>query len=94
MQKYEMLYIVAGDLTDEQKDAVMQKVDTIITKNAGVIENVEKIGMKKFAYPINYKSEGFYVLVNFNSEVETSANSIGKQLNITDGVVRHMIVAK
>ena len=50
--------------------------------------------MKKFAYPINYKSEGFYVLVNFNSEVETTANSIGKQLNITDGVVRQMIVAK
>lgn len=94
MQKYEMLYIVAGELAEDQKEAVMQKVEAIITKNAGAIENVEKIGMKKFAYPINYKSEGFYVLVNFSSDVETCANGIGKQLNITDGVVRHMIVAK
>ena len=56
MQKYEMLYIVAGELAEDQKEAVMQKVEAIITKNAGAIENVEKIGMKKFAYPINYKS--------------------------------------
>lgn len=94
MQKYELLYIIAGDLTDEQKEELMKKVEALITKNAGVIENVEKIGMKKYAYPINYKTEGYYVLVNYSSDNENTANNVGKQLNITDGIVRHMTVAK
>ena len=41
MQKYELLYIISTELTDEQKEDVMKKVEGIITKNAGVIENVE-----------------------------------------------------
>ena len=93
MQKYELLYIIAGDLTDEQKEELMKKVEALITKNAGVIENVEKIGMKKYAYPINYKSEGFYCLINFEAE-DSAIASITNKLNINKNIVRQMIVAK
>ncbi|MGN1258908.1 MAG: 30S ribosomal protein S6 [Christensenellales bacterium] len=93
MQKYELLYIISSELTDEQKEDLMKKVEGIITKNGGVIESVEKSGIKKFAYPINYRAEGYYVLVNFTAEGD-APNTIGKVLNITDGVVRQMIVAK
>ncbi len=94
MQKYELLYIISAGTSEEQKEAIMKKVETLITKNAGVIEGVEKIGDKKLAYPINYKTEGYYVLVNFTSENNNTANTLGKQLNITEGVVRYMVVAK
>ncbi len=94
MQKYEMLYIISAGTTDEEKESVMKKVESLVTKNAGVIESVEKIGDKKFAYPINYKTQGFYVLVNFTSENNNTVNDLGKLLNITENVVRYMIVAK
>lgn len=93
MRKYQMLYIVSSAINDEQRDEVIAKVESIVTKNGGVIEGTEKSGMKKFAYPINYRTEGFYVLVNFTSE-DSAPNAISKQLNITENVVRHMIVAK
>ena len=93
MQKYQLLYIIDGSLNDEQRDEVVNKVESIITKNGGVIEGTEKSGMKKFAYPINYKSEGFYVLVNFVADGK-APSAIGKVLNITENVVRQMIVAK
>ena len=93
MQKYQLLYIVDSSLNDEQRDEVIKKVEAIITKNGGVIEGTEKSGMKKFAYPINYKTEGFYVLVNFVAETD-APKAIGKTLNITENVVRQMIVAK
>ena len=93
MQKYEMLYIISAGLSDEEKEALMKKVETIITKNDGVVLSVEKTGLKKFAYPINYKTEGFYVLVNFECE-EKAPKQINDQMNITDGIVRQMIVAK
>ena len=94
MQKYELLYIISTELTDEQKEDVMKKVEGIITKNAGVIENVEKSGNKKLAYPINNRTEGYYCLVNFTSDNNLAVDAISKQLNILDAVVRHMIVAK
>lgn len=93
MRKYQMLYIVSSAITEEQRDEVVGKVEAIITKNGGVIEGTEKSGLKKFAYPINYRSEGYYILVNFTAE-DSAPNAIAKTLNITDNVVRHMIVQK
>ena len=93
MQKYQLLYIVDSSLGEEAREEVIAKVESVITKNGGVIEGTEKSGMKKFAYPINYKTEGFYVLVNFLAEGK-APSAIGKVLNITENVVRQMIVAK
>ena len=88
-----MLYIISSAINEEQREDVVKKVESIITKNGGVIEGTEKSGMKKFAYPINYRSEGFYVLVNFTAE-DKAPNVIAKTLNITENIVRQMIVAK
>ena len=93
MRKYQLLYIMSSVITDEQREDLIKKVETIITKNGGVIEGTEKSGMKKFAYPINYRSEGFYVLVNFTAN-DDAPNKIAGILNITDNIVRQMIVAK
>ena len=93
MKKYQLLYIISSAINDEQREEVVKKVESIITKNGGVIEGTEKSGMKKFAYPINYRTEGFYVLVNFTAE-DKAPNVIAKTLNITDNIIRQMIVAK
>ena len=50
-------------------------------------------GMKKFAYPINYMSEGYYVLMAFTAEENVPAE-ISRQMRITDGVIRHMITVR
>lgn len=91
--KYELLFIIDKDLTDEAKDVVIDKVKKIIESKNGNISMLDKWGMKKFAYPINYKSEGFYVLLNFEAS-EDVPNVLNAQLNILDGVVRHMCIAK
>ena len=93
MKKYQMLYIIPSTQTEEQRDEVASKVEAIITKNGGVIEGTEKSGLKKFAYPINYRTDGYYVLVNFTAE-DKAPIAIAKTLNITENVVRHMIIAK
>ena len=47
MNKYELMYILVNTGTDEEKDAMIEKVNAIITKNGGVVENTEKLGNKK-----------------------------------------------
>jgi small subunit ribosomal protein S6 len=93
MKAYEMLYITDVSLSEEQTAALVEKVNGILTANGASDIVVDKWGVKKFAYPINYKTEGNYVLVNFNAEV-SAVKPVSDLLNITDNVVRHMIVSK
>ena len=93
MKSYELLYIIDNSLTDEQKGALVEKVNSIIEANGGKELEVDKWGERKYAYPINYKTEGYYCLVKFKAEVG-AIKPISDLLNITENVVRHMIVSK
>ena len=93
MKKYELMYIIDSSVTDEQREALIAKFRALIESNNGKVVNEEKMGLKKFAYPINYKTEGYYVLVEFEADSSVPA-LIKEQMLITDGIVRHMTVAK
>ena len=93
MRTYELLFIVDGRLTDEVKESTVEKVKALVEKEKGSIQTVDKWGMRKLAYPINYKNEGYYCLMAFEAPVE-APKALDAILNITDGVVRHMIVQK
>ena len=93
MNKYEIMYIVANNLNDEEKDAMIEKVSALISKNNGTIESTEKLGTKKLAYEIDKKREGFYVLTHFEADASAPA-VISNTLRITDGILRFIIVAK
>jgi len=93
MNKYELMYILVNNASDEEKDAMIEKINALITKNGGVVENVDKIGSKKLAYEIDKKHDGYYVLVNFSAESSVPA-TITNTLRITEGVLRYIVVAK
>lgn len=93
MRKYEILYIVDFALSDEEKEKAIADVTAVISAQGGKCEEPEKWGNRKYAYPINYKQEGFYVLMNFEAP-DTAPKAITAKLNINKNIVRHMIVAK
>lgn len=93
MNSYELMYILDCDLTDEKKSALAEKFSNLIVSLGGTIVSDKKIGMKKYAYLINYKSEGYYIVVDFTINGDQIAE-IERQLRITDGVVRHMVIRK
>lgn len=93
MNKYEMLVILSAQIDDEAKEALVNKVTDILTKNGASIENIDKQGVKKYAYAINHKNEGLFVLYTLEMEA-SKVNEVTKILNITDNVVRTMFVRK
>ena len=93
MTKYEMLYILDAQLADEAKDALIAKVEDLVAKNGGVIEKTERWGLKKLQYPINYKSEGFYVLMQFEAE-KSFVEELKRVIGITDGIIRRLITKR
>lgn len=93
MTKYEMLYIIDASLSDEAKDALVKKFEDLVTTNGGVIEKTDRWGNKKLVYPINYKTEGYYVLMTFEAE-KTIVQEIKRIAGITDGVIRRLITKR
>ncbi len=91
MPKYELLYIIAADVNEENREAIIEKFKVYVENKGGKIEGIDKWGMKKLAYPINFKNEGFYVLM----KVEMPANEVdamSKLMNITEGIIRHQFI--
>ncbi|MBE7068791.1 MAG: 30S ribosomal protein S6 [Clostridiales bacterium] len=70
MAKYEMLYLLNNDLTDEAKDAEITKFEGIVTSMGGNVVSTDKWGTKKTAYPIRFKNEAYYVLMTFEANAE------------------------
>ena len=93
MKDYELLYIIDATLSDEKKEALVEKVKTLVVNNGGETSEPEKWGVRKYAYAINFQNEGYYVLMNFKANPSVP-KLMESQLRITDGIVRHMIVAK
>ncbi len=90
-QSYETIMVFSCK-NEEAIPALIEKFTTLINENATEV-SVEDWGKKRLAYPINYETEGYYVLVNFTS-VPSFPAELDRIYNITDGVIRSMIVAK
>ena len=89
---YEVVFIIDPAQGEEGIAALVNNYKTLAEQNATNVE-VEEWGKRKLAYAINYKSEGYYVLMSF-----TSAPAFPKELDrvfgITEGIMRSMIVCK
>lgn len=90
MNKYEMLYILGVDLSDEAKDAIIAKFENVVKEGGGEVEATDKWGVRKLAYPINYKNDGYYVLMTFTCKPEL-VKELDRVAGITEGMMRRMI---
>ena len=88
MCSYETLFAVNGNYTEEEFKAVEEKFLALINEN-GTDVTVDEWGKRRFAYPINYVTEGYYVLVNYKSAPDFPLE-LGRVFGITEGILRHM----
>ena len=91
MNKYEAMYIVTPEMEDEAIKGVIEKFSGIITANGGEIEKTDEWGRKKLAYPIDYKTEGYYVLVNFATAPELP-RELERNFRNDESILRYMVV--
>ena len=78
MNKYEVLYIIDASIDDAAKEAQMAKYSDLITANGGSVESIDKWGIRKFAYPMEFKNEGYYVLMTFTAPADLPAENLEK----------------
>lgn len=93
MTKYEMLYILNTEATDEVKEAIIARFEQLVKDNGGEVESIDKWGNKKLAYPIDYKQEGYYVLMTFTSE-PSLIKELDRVAGINENVLRRLITKR
>lgn len=87
---YEALYILDPSLTEEQIAALVARFQSVVEAN-GTVSEVNEWGKRRLAYPINYKTEGYYVLVNYTAEASVP-KEIERNLQISDSILRYLTV--
>lgn len=92
MINYELMFIIDPALEEEQKAELVEKVKGIIAED-GEVGEVDVWGMRKLAYPIQKKMEGYYVVVEFKAS-PTLPKELDRRLRISDAVMRHIIINK
>lgn len=92
LKNYEIVLVFSLSKGEEAAQALKAKFTDMISKN-GTLGEVEEWGKRRLAYPIKYETEGYYVVANFSCE-ESLPAELDRVINITDGVLRSLIIAK
>ena len=90
--KYETIFVVDVTLGEEKMTAVIEKFKDLIAQH-GTVENVADWGKRRLAYAINDMTEGYYTLIEFECAPDF-IKELTRVYNITEGVMRSIVIAK
>ena len=86
-----MLYIIDPAQGEEGIAALVEKFKAMVEAE-GTLANIDEWGKRRLAYPINDLNEGYYVLMNFETNPAFPAE-LERVMKITDGILRCLITA-
>ena len=92
LSRYEMLFIVPNNFTEDEAKSIITKVEGIVTENGATIVFSEFWGKKKLAYIIKQNHYGYYSLCEFDIDREALAK-IDRVLRLSNEVLRHQIIS-
>lgn len=87
---YELMVIVDSDVDDGDIAAVIDRIEGLIAADGGRVASTDNWGRRRFAYEINHKLEGTYVVWEVVTESAGLADT-ERQLRLADDIVRHKL---
>lgn len=90
MAKYETMLITSAALDEEASSALIGKFKSLIEAN-GTIDSIDEWGKRRLAYAINYKTEGYYVLMYIKAPADLP-RELERNLKISDQVLRYLVI--
>lgn len=93
MRRYETVWVVNGDLPDEDIKATIDKFTKIITSQGGTLVSVDEWGRRKLAYKIEGTLRGYYILADF-AGMPATVKELERNYRIDDRVIRYLTMKK
>ncbi len=87
MRHYEMMVILRDTLDDEGAEALVERLQGIVADNGGTVNQIDFWGRRPFAYEIDHRSSGYYVVLDLELDPQ-ARDETERQLRINDDVVR------
>jgi small subunit ribosomal protein S6 len=91
MRIYEELFIVRPDASEEEIDQLLEQVRSVVTGGGGTLDKVDKWGVRRLAYRVAKRDEGFYVLLQITAGPEV-VKEIERRFRVTDLVLKFLTV--
>ena len=91
MKKYELALVLSAKIEDEERAAMLEKVQAIITTAGATITNIDEWGKKQLAYEIQKMREAYYYFIQFEGEATVPAE-LEERLRIEESVLRFLCV--
>ena len=91
MNKYELAVVVSAKIEDDERAAVIEKVQAYVTRFGGTVSDVDEWGQRRLAYEIQKMREGYYYFIHFESDSSVPAE-LEARLRIMDNVIRYLCV--
>ena len=91
MNKYEVMYVLDATLEDSVRNDLISYFSGIVEKNGGTIDRIDEWGKRRLAYAINYKTEGYYVLMYIQAPSELPRELV-RNFMINDKVLRNLVI--
>ncbi|MCJ7605699.1 MAG: 30S ribosomal protein S6 [Dehalococcoidales bacterium] len=91
LEDYELVYIVRPEVADDALEARVDTVSQFITAREGVVDDVQKWGKRKLAYPIKHCLEGNYILTRFKMG-PSKCRELEVNLEISEEILRHLLI--
>ena len=90
MGKYEIMYILSAELDDAARKAEIEKLHGILASEKIEVKNVNEWGVRDFAYPINKKTKGYYVIVKVVGEA-AGLKEFDRLAKLDNNVIRFLV---
>ena len=91
MNQYEIMYVIDAALEDSARNELINRFSELVQKNGGEVERVDEWGKRRLAYAINYKTEGYYVLMYVKAPADLP-REIERNLQISEQVLRYLVI--
>ncbi len=91
MRAYELMVIFDSGLDDQVIDDQVKSVAAQVVARGGAVASADRWGRRRFAYEIDHKQEGYYVVWEITSE-GADLEALERSLRLADEVVRHKLV--
>ena len=91
MRRYETLFIVTPDSSEEDLKAVATKFQGVVTGMNGHVEDYTEQGRKRLAYNVKKHNKGFYVLMDYVGSADLVAE-VERNMRLDDRILKYLTV--
>ena len=91
MYDYELVTVISPEVSEENVSKIVDEVGEFISDRGGAVEETDKWGKRKLAYPLRKFMEGNYVLTRFELEPEL-VKEVETKVRASEEVLRHLVV--